>query len=170
MITQVSRLIFNLKQCKPSLRFINENSAPMVYLKTWREWEIKMYPLRIKRAYDPPTEEDGARYLVDRLWPRGKRKEALQLTGWIKEVAPSAALRRWFGHDPDRWEAFQKKYFEELEHNPESWRPLLNALEKGAVTLVYAAKDTDRNNAVALKAFLESRLSDKTPPETEPGP
>ena len=87
------------------------------------------------------------------------KKEALQLDAWLKEVAPSDELRRWFGHDPARWEAFQRRYFEELESRPEVWHPLLEASRQGTVTLVYGARDEQHNNAVALKSFLERKLS-----------
>ena len=114
--------------------------------------------IQIKRAYDAPAPEDGFRYLVDRLWPRGIKKEALKLDGWLKDVAPSTELRRWFAHDPEKWPAFRQRYFEELEANPEAWQPLLETARSGKLTLVYAKKDTQHNNAAALKAFLEERL------------
>lgn len=114
--------------------------------------------IKVKRVYDPPSKEDGKRYLVDRLWPRGIKKEALQLEGWLKEVAPSDELRQWFGHDPAKWEAFQRRYFAELEAKPEVWRPLLEAARTGTITLLFSARDEQHNNAVALKAFLEQFL------------
>lgn len=117
--------------------------------------------IRVKRVYDPPSLEDGSRFLIDRLWPRGVKKDALSLTGWLKGVAPSDGLRKWFGHDPARWEEFQRRYFAELEANPRAWEPLLQAAKKGVVTLLYSAKDEQHNNAVALKVFLEGRLSKK---------
>jgi uncharacterized protein YeaO (DUF488 family) len=110
-------------------------------------------------VYDPPTPDEGARVLVDRLWPRGVEREKLQLAGWPKEVAPSDALRHWFNHDPDRWEEFQRRYVAELEANPHAWQPILQAACDGRVTLLFAAKDPERNNAVALKAFLERKLA-----------
>lgn len=114
--------------------------------------------IRVKRVYDPAGREDGARFLVDGLWPRGFKKEALKLDGWLKEVAPSGGLRRWFAHQPARWEEFRRRYFAELERNPAAWKPLLEAARRGTVTLLYAARDTERNNAVALKEYLESKL------------
>ena len=96
--------------------------------------------------------------LVDRLWPRGVRKEKLELAGWLKEVAPGDALRKWFKHDPARWSEFQRRYAAELESNPQAWQPTLEAARKGNVTLLFAAKDAEHNNAVALKAFLERKL------------
>jgi uncharacterized protein YeaO (DUF488 family) len=116
--------------------------------------------IRIKRVYDPPEPEDGKRYLVDRLWPRGVKKEALKLDGWLKDVAPSDELRRWFGHDPSRWEEFQRRYTAELKAKPETWRVLLESARKGNLTLLFSARDERLNNAVVLKAFLEAILSE----------
>lgn len=116
--------------------------------------------IRIKRAYDAVEASDGERFLVDRLWPRGVKKEALHLTGWTRDVSPSTELRQWFGHDPARWEEFQRRYQAELEQKPESWQPLLEAAARGDITLVYGAKDVEHNDAVALKAYLEARLGD----------
>lgn len=113
--------------------------------------------IRVKRAYDAPVSEDGARFLVDRLWPRGVKKEALELDEWLKEVAPSDELRRWFGHEPEKWAEFQRRYFAELDDKPEAWQPILEAAGQGNVTLVYGARDTEHNNAVALKAYLEEQ-------------
>ncbi len=115
--------------------------------------------IQLKRAYDPPSADDGARYLVDRLWPRGVRKEALEIEGWLKDVAPSTELRKWFGHDPEKWPEFQRRYRAELDGNTDAWQPLLDAARKGTVTLVYSAKDTAHNDAVVLKALLEERLA-----------
>ena len=113
--------------------------------------------IRTKRVYDPPVSEDGRRFLVDRLWPRGVKKEGLELDAWLKDVAPSDELRRWFGHDPAKWEAFQRRYFAELETKPEAWLPLLEACREGTVTLVFGARDEEKNHAVALKSFLEGK-------------
>lgn len=113
----------------------------------------------LKRAYDEPEAAGGRRFLIDRLWPRGVKKEKLLLDGWLKEVAPSDELRRWFGHDPERWTAFQQRYRAELDQKPESWRPLLAAAREGDITLVYSARDTQNNNAVVLKAYLEEKLA-----------
>lgn len=114
--------------------------------------------ITVKRAYDPASPGDGVRYLVDRLWPRGVKKESLKIEAWLKDAAPSDALRRWFGHDPERWPEFRRRYAAELEAHPESWQPLLAAARRGAVTLVYGARDTEHNDAVALKGFVERRL------------
>lgn len=115
----------------------------------------------IKRAYEPAQPEDGKRYLVDRLWPRGLKREALRLDGWLPETAPSDALRRWFAHDPARWDEFQTRYFAELDAKPQAWQPLMEAAQQGDVTLVYAARDSLHNNAVALKRYLENALAER---------
>ena len=116
-----------------------------------------MNGIQTRRVYEPPAPDDGARLLVDRLWPRGVSKEKLLLTGWLKEVAPSDALRQWFNHDPARWAEFQQRYAAELEANPKAWEPILQAAREGRVTLLFAATDEQHNNAVALKGFLERK-------------
>lgn len=119
--------------------------------------------IQTKRAYDAPAANDGTRFLVDHLWPRGVKKEALQLEGWLKAVSPSNQLRRWFGHDPAKWEDFQHRYAAELNDKPEAWQPLLAAAQAGDLTLVFGARDTEHNNAVALKSYLEQRLKRRAP-------
>lgn len=114
--------------------------------------------IRLKRAYEPPAASDGRRVLVERLWPRGVTKARLRLDEWAKDVAPSAALRRWFGHAPERWPEFRRRYAAELRESRAAWEPLLAAARRGRVTFVYAAHDATRNGAVVLKAFLEKRL------------
>lgn len=116
--------------------------------------------IRIKRVYDPPEPDDGLRFLVDRLWPRGIKKENLQLDDWLKEVAPSDALRRRFGHDPAKWEEFCLRYAAELEENSEECQSLLDLSRKQTITLLFGAHDVERNNAVILRSFLEARLND----------
>jgi uncharacterized protein YeaO (DUF488 family) len=111
--------------------------------------------VRVKRVYERPAPGDGARFLVERLWARGVRRVALRLDGWLKDVAPSDALRRWFGHDPRKWTEFRSRYLAELKANPASWRPLVEAARRGTVTLLYSARDPERNSAVVLKAFLD---------------
>jgi uncharacterized protein YeaO (DUF488 family) len=111
--------------------------------------------LRLKRVYDPPAKADGQRILVDRVWPRGVKKADAALDLWLKEVAPSTALRKWFNHDPEKWPEFQRRYRAELDRNPDQLRPLVDA--KGRVTLLYGARDHEHNNAVVLKAYLEKR-------------
>ena len=118
-----------------------------------------MNGIQTKRVYEPPEREDGARLLVDRLWPRGVSKQKLLLAGWLKEVAPSDSLREWFHHNPARWEGFQHLYAAELEAKSKAWEPILQAARDGRVTLLFAAKDADHNNAVALKIFLEQKLN-----------
>jgi uncharacterized protein YeaO (DUF488 family) len=114
--------------------------------------------LKTKRAYEPAEPGDGVRFLVDRLWPRGIKKEKLEMNAWLKDVAPSPALRKWFTHDPARWQEFQQRYRAELESNPEAWQPILEAAKQGDVTLLYSARDTEHNSAVLLKAFVEEYI------------
>jgi len=113
--------------------------------------------IQVKRAYGPAAKSDGKRFLVDRLWPRGVTKEALRLEAWLKDVAPSGDLRRWFGHQPAKWDEFRRRYFAELDARPEAWRPILEAARRGNVTLLYGARDVEHNNAVALKEYLEKQ-------------
>lgn len=119
--------------------------------------------IRVKRAYLPAEAGDGLRVLVDRLWPRGVRKEKARLDRWAKELAPRDALRKWFGHDPGRWPGFKRRYSRQLGAQREALKPLLAAARKGTVTLVFGAKDEGRNNAVMLKACLEGLLKKKGP-------
>ncbi|WP_049621334.1 DUF488 domain-containing protein [Frateuria defendens] len=114
--------------------------------------------LEIKRAYEPASPEDGYRVLVDRLWPRGLKKETAAIDQWAKELAPSRALRQWFGHDPARWDGFRHRYAGELDQAAEHWRPLLAKATRHRVTLLYGARDEEHNNAVALKAYLAAYL------------
>lgn len=114
--------------------------------------------IQIKRVYENPAKSDGARILVDRLWPRGLKKEELHLEGWVKEVAPSDSLRRWFGHEPSKWKEFRGRYFAELDRKPEVWKFILQASREGNVTLLYGAKDPEHNNAVALRDYLIRKL------------
>jgi uncharacterized protein YeaO (DUF488 family) len=113
--------------------------------------------IKVKRAYEPLAPDDGTRFLVDRLWPRGVKRETLRLNGWLRDVAPSDALRRWFDHDPARWEDFQRRYFAELDSRPQAWQSILEAARRGTVTLLYTARDSEHNNAVAWKRYLETR-------------
>jgi len=114
--------------------------------------------IRIKRVYDPPAPEDGVRILVDRLWPRGLTKEKLQLAAWMKEIAPSNALRQSFHHDIPNWDAFRLAYFRELDANSLTVNPLLDYAHTGTLTLVYGARDTVHNNAAVLKEYLDGKL------------
>ncbi|MFB6491069.1 MAG: DUF488 domain-containing protein [Thermoproteus sp. AZ2] len=110
--------------------------------------------IKVKRVYDPPEPDDGLRILVDRLWPRGVKKESAKIDLWLKEVAPSDELRRWFGHDPAKWEEFKARYAEELRGNP-AFEELKRLAASGNITLLYAARDRAHNNAVVLKELLE---------------
>ena len=113
---------------------------------------------KIKRVYDTPSKDDGFRVLVDRIWPRGLSKETARIDLWLREIAPSAGLRKWFGHDPAKWPTFKTRYEKELDSKSALIEELLT-LEKnyGIVTLVYGARDTEHNNAVVLKEYLETR-------------
>jgi uncharacterized protein YeaO (DUF488 family) len=110
--------------------------------------------VKIKRVYDKPSKQDGKRILVDRLWPRGLTKEKASVDLWLKEIAPSTVLRKWFGHEPDKWKEFQKRYQDELKNNKEQVSLLKEQVKKGPVTLVYGAKDEEHNEAVVLKEWL----------------
>ena len=113
--------------------------------------------VKLKRAYDPPEAGDGTRILVDRLWPRGVSRDAAAIDLWLKEIAPSTALRKWFGHDPVKWPRFRERYFAELDGNPGAVEKLREEIRRGPVTLVYGAKDRERNDAVALEEYLKTR-------------
>lgn len=110
--------------------------------------------VRLKRAYEEPSSEDGTRVLVDRLWPRGVRKTSASIDRWIRDVAPSTELRKWFGHDPIRWDEFRRRYQAELAHRPEELDELRALAKKGRLTLVYAARDEFHNEAVVLRDLL----------------
>lgn len=114
--------------------------------------------IQLKRVYEPPTKDDGSRFLVERLWPRGVKKSALPGVEWVKEAAPSAELRKWFHHDPQRWNEFRRRYFAELKHRRENLSPILEAARNGAVTLLYSSHDTEHNNAAALREYLTRSL------------
>ncbi|QAU24542.1 DUF488 family protein [Dyella sp. M7H15-1] len=112
--------------------------------------------IAIKRVYEPAAKSDGYRVLVDRMWPRGLKKEEAALNVWSRELAPTKALRRWFGHDPVRWEGFRHRYASELDARKPFWQPLLTQAERHRVTLLYGAKDEEHNQAVALKIYLDN--------------
>jgi uncharacterized protein YeaO (DUF488 family) len=113
--------------------------------------------LQTKRVYDPPSRADGRRFLVERLWPRGMKKETLAADAWLKEVAPSTGLRQWFSHRVERWTEFRRRYEKELSEHPEAWHVLLQAAAHGTVTLLYSAHDTEHNAAVVLRDFIARR-------------
>lgn len=117
--------------------------------------------IQLKRAYDPASSTDGTRLLVERLWPRGVKKSSLKVKRWLKDVAPSTELRRWFSHDPAKWSTFRSRYFDELKVNPDSWQPIVEAANEGKVTLIYSSHDTEHNNAVALQEFLQRHMGKK---------
>jgi uncharacterized protein YeaO (DUF488 family) len=123
-----------------------------------------MAAILIKRVYEPAGPRDGARFLVDRLWPRAIKKEQLRLAAWIKEVAPSRNLRRWFNHDPNKWEGFLHRYHAELDRAADAWKPLIAEARERTVTLLFAAHDPRYNNAVALKAYLDAKLKQAESP------
>lgn len=113
--------------------------------------------IQVQRIYDDPSRDDGERFLVERLWARGVSKEVARLTGWLKDLAPSPALRQWYGHDPKRWDQFRRRYEAELR-SPDKQallRQLVDKARKGVVTLIFAARDTEHNSAVVLKSYLE---------------
>ncbi len=110
--------------------------------------------IRIKRVYEKPDKDDGIRILVDRLWPRGLTKEKAGIDLWLKDIAPSAELRKWFGHDPEKWDEFRKRYRNELEEDQDQVALLKDQIRKGMVTLVFGAKDEEHNQAVVLKELF----------------
>jgi uncharacterized protein YeaO (DUF488 family) len=117
----------------------------------------RAHAVRIKRVYAPPADSDGTRILVDRIWPRGLTKPEAAVDVWLKEVAPSAALRKWFGHDPSRWQEFQSRYGAELDGNAAAVDRLRELIGQGPVTLLFGARDEAHNNAVALAGYLTAR-------------
>jgi uncharacterized protein YeaO (DUF488 family) len=120
--------------------------------------------ITVKRAYDPVSNADGTRFLVERLWPRGVSKATLQIEAWLKDVGPSTELRKWFSHDPEKWDEFRRRYRRELDSRPEAWRPIVSAARRGRVTLVYSSHDTEHNNAGALQQYLKAKVRRPTKP------
>jgi uncharacterized protein YeaO (DUF488 family) len=114
--------------------------------------------IQLKRVYEKPAPRDGVRFLIERLWPRGVRKTDVHEDDWLKDAGPSDRLRKWFSHDPEKWTEFQRKYFAELDTRPEAWGKILKASGRGTVTLLYSSRDTEHNNAVALKRYIEKKL------------
>jgi uncharacterized protein YeaO (DUF488 family) len=112
-------------------------------------------PIRIKRVYEPPHPEDGFRVLVDQLWPRGMRKETAAIDKWLKILAPSTNLRKWYNHDPDKWEEFRRRYFQEIEKNLEEVIKLADKAKTETVTLIFSSREERLNNAAALKEYME---------------
>ncbi len=117
--------------------------------------------IKLKRVYDPAASGDGSRILVERLWPRGIKKESLAIDSWLRDVAPSTDLRRWFSHDPEKWEEFRRRYCAELDRNSDAWKPIMKEARHRTVTLLYSSHDQEHNNAVALKQYLEEKLRER---------
>jgi uncharacterized protein YeaO (DUF488 family) len=115
--------------------------------------------IRVKRVYDEPSGDDGIRVLVDRLWPRGMKKGDVRVDLWLPEVAPSTALRKWFSHDPSKWEEFKRRYFVELDEKKEVIKRLVEIAREGTLTLLFSARDVEHNQAVALREYLVSLIS-----------
>jgi uncharacterized protein YeaO (DUF488 family) len=120
--------------------------------------------IQIKRAYDPPGRDDGHRFLVERLWPRGMKKEALAYEAWLKDVAPSTALRQWYGHRLERWEEFRRRYQHELDAHPDAWQPIIAASRHGTVTLLFSAHDSAHSGAAVLRDYLSRGAPARNPP------
>ncbi|MBI5583954.1 MAG: DUF488 domain-containing protein [Deltaproteobacteria bacterium] len=114
--------------------------------------------IKVKRVYEAPAPQDGLRILVDRLWPRGLSKESARIDLWLKDIAPSNELRKWYGHDPGKWTEFRKRYFQELGTVPEAVETILELAQRGPVTLLFSSKELKINNAQALKEYVASRL------------
>lgn len=110
--------------------------------------------VQMKRVYETPDKDDGTRILIDRLWPRGLTREKAKVDLWLKEIAPSTELRKWFGHDPEKWKEFQKKYKKEIKENKDTWKILQDKVKEGKVTLIYGAKDEEHNDARVLLEML----------------
>lgn len=128
-----------------------------------------MGDILLARVYDDDP-RSGPVYLVERLWPRGVKRDAVALEGWLKDVAPSTDLRKWFGHDPAKWVQFRHRYIAELDDNPASWQPLVAAAHRGDVTLLYSSRDREHNNAVVLRDYLLARTGTSADrPATHPG-
>ena len=120
--------------------------------------------ITLKRAYDPISRSDGRRILVERLWPRGLSKAKLHVDQWLKEAGPSTELRKWFGHDPQKWDTFRRRYARELDSRKDAWKPIVSAARRGRVTLIYSSHDTEHNNAVALQQYLRSKMRRRAAP------
>lgn len=118
--------------------------------------------IRLKRAYEPPAKSDGTRVLIDRLWPRGVTKQEAAIDRWLREIAPSTELRRWFGHDPERWPEFQRRYTAELRHHVDLLDELLRLAHHGTLTLVFGARDEEHNDAVVLRSLLFERSKERS--------
>jgi len=116
--------------------------------------KISAANVKLKRAYEPPAADDGTRILIDRLWPRGVTKKRAAIDQWMKDIAPSTALRKWFGHDPDRWDEFRHRYAKEVHQNATLFDQLRSLARHGPITLVYSAHDEKHNDAVELRELI----------------
>ena len=132
-------------------------------IQTLYGWSMsgKRIEIRVKRVYEEPEKSDGRRILVDRLWARGLSKEKAKVDVCVKEISPSTELRRWYGHDPNKWTEFKSRYAAELETNPGQVEEILGEIQAGIVTFLYSSKEEQLNNAVALKEYIESIIRDK---------
>jgi uncharacterized protein YeaO (DUF488 family) len=128
-----------------------------MHLSIRRDGEV-LVMIKIKRVYDHPSKGDGKRILIDRLWPRGLKKEDAHIDEWMKVIAPSNQLRKWFNHDPKKWDEFKSRFFTELRGNREIVEGIINAARKGTVTLLFGSKEERFNNAVALKEYIDARM------------
>jgi uncharacterized protein YeaO (DUF488 family) len=124
-------------------------------------WEVPVGAIRLTRIYDHEPRPPGKVFLVERLWPRGVRRDEIDLDGWLKDVAPSTELRQWFSHDPTKWQQFRRRYTAELDAHPQAWQPLIEAAAAGDVTLLYSSRDREHNNAVVLRDYLQARTITK---------
>jgi uncharacterized protein YeaO (DUF488 family) len=115
--------------------------------------------IKIKRVHEPPSPDDGKRILIDRLWPRGLKKEEAHVGEWMKDIAPSSDLRKWFGHDPAKWSGFKRRFFKELQGKQEQIDRIADSAGKGPVTLLFGSKEERFNNAAALKEYIEAEMS-----------
>lgn len=115
--------------------------------------------IQLKKVYEPAGKLDGKRFLIERLWPRGMKRDKLQMAAWIRDAGPSRQLRVWFHHDPAKWNEFRRRYFAELASKQQVWQPIIQAASQGTVTLLYSSHDNQHNNAVVLKQYLESRMT-----------
>jgi DNA-3-methyladenine glycosylase II len=118
--------------------------------------------IKLKRVYDEEAADDGVRYLIERLWPRGIKKASLRMDAWLKDAGPSTELRKWFSHDAEKWDEFRRRYFAELDRAPEAWTPIRDAARRGTVTLLYSSHDTEHNNAVALEEYVAHQAGVRT--------
>jgi uncharacterized protein YeaO (DUF488 family) len=149
-------------ECRFAVPGMNIAFKEVVALRSNDKKEERMqssrFVIKTKRVYEKPTASDGIRLLIDRVWPRGLKKDELALDGWLKDVAPSQRMRKWFGHDPRKWNEFRRRYFAELRGKAGVWAAILEKARESNVTLLYGARDTEHNNAVALRDFLDVKL------------